>query len=170
MRALWRWLPLAALLALVVLFAASALRADRRLGDSPWIGRALPPVQTDGLNGHPVSLSGGGSYVLNIWASWCTPCLAEHPVLMAMQRDGVEVRGLIYKDTPAQAQQFLAQRGNPFRKLALDPKGEIALSLGVSGAPETFVIGPDGTVKLKIVGALDADLYTRIVRPALTSP
>jgi cytochrome c biogenesis protein CcmG, thiol:disulfide interchange protein DsbE len=85
--------------------------------------------------------------VVNLWASWCAPCVVEHPLLMELAtRHPGRVHGLVYEDTPANAAAFLQARGNPFTRLALDPTGQGGLEFGLTGVPETFVIAPGGLI------------------------
>lgn len=164
MKRLWAAVPVVILAALLALFAATSLRHDPRVKDSPWIGKALPVITASDLNGQTQTITDGGGYILNVWASWCGPCIEEIPSLLALKAQGVEVRGLLYKDRPDKARAFLATYGNPYSAVVQDPKGALALSLGVSGAPESFIVGADGRVRAKVVGPLDADLYRKLVR------
>jgi cytochrome c biogenesis protein CcmG/thiol:disulfide interchange protein DsbE len=100
--------------------------------------------------------------VVNVWASWCGPCREEHPFLMELARDpAIRVVGLNYKDNPENARRFLGALGNPFAAVGVDPNGRTAIDWGVYGVPETFVIGPDGTIRHKLIGGL-----TRETMPA----
>ena len=164
MKRLWALLPVLVLAALLALFAATSLRHDPRIKDTPWIGKSLPVITATDLNGQMQATTGGGGYVLNVWASWCGPCIEEVPALLALKAQGVDVRGLLYKDTPDKARAFLATYGNPYSVVVQDPKGALALSLGVSGAPESFIVGVDGRVRAKVVGPLDPDLYRKLTR------
>ncbi len=168
MKRWWAFLPVLAILALVGLFGISSLQKDPRLRDSPLLGQTLPPLMTPSPAGPEVNLAqASGPYLLNVWASWCAPCRVEHPTLMQIQKDGLAIHGLLYKDTWSQADRLLKTEGNPFRLVGLDPKGEVALSLGVSGAPETFVVDRHGIVRFHIVGIIDEDLYRQRILPAL---
>ena len=131
---------------------------------SALIGRplpdfTLPPVE--GLvdaQGRPVpGLSSadlrGGVTVLNIWASWCAPCQVEHPMLMRLAREpGIRLVGIDYKDPPEKGRAFLAKHGLPFQAVGFDAAGRAGIDLGVYGVPETFIIGPDGVIRDKLVG------------------
>ncbi len=164
MKRVWALLPVLVLAALLALFAAISLRHDPRIKDSPWIGKSLPAITGADLSGQMRTITTGGGYVLNVWASWCAPCIEEVPSLLALKAQGVEVRGLLYKDTPEKAKTFLGAHGDPYAHVVQDPKGALALSLGVSGAPESFIIGADGRVRAKVVGPLDLDLYRKLTR------
>lgn len=155
-----RWLalvPLAVLAALAVLFVGWSLKRDPEVRPDALTGRPLPAVAVEPLGGGaavPLAGTVEGVTVVNVFASWCTPCRVEHPQLMALQAAGVRVVGLAYKDEPAAAQAFLDELGNPFEAVYQDPEGRAGIELGISGVPETFVVGPDGTVLFKQAGPL----------------
>jgi cytochrome c biogenesis protein CcmG/thiol:disulfide interchange protein DsbE len=93
--------------------------------------------------------------VVNVWASWCVPCRQEHPVLAELAKNpSMRVVGINYKDNPENARRFLGSLGNPFAAIGIDPNGRAAIDWGVYGVPETFVVGPDGTIRHKHIGAL----------------
>ena len=130
----------------------------------------LPPVE--GLvdaQGKPVpGLSSadlkGGVTVLNIWASWCAPCQVEHPMLMRLAREpGIRLVGIDYKDPPEKGRAFLAKHGLPFQAVGFDAAGRAGIDLGVYGVPETFIIGPDGIIRDKIVGILTPENFASVL-------
>ncbi len=93
--------------------------------------------------------------LVNLWASWCTPCRAEHPVLMALsERYPGRVHGVLFDDSPENGATFLAELGNPFSTVAIDSDGQLSLDFGHTGVPETFVIQPGGTISLHVRGQL----------------
>jgi len=126
---------------------------------------ALEPVPGYGPDLSSENLSDGKVVLFNVFASWCVACLIEHPVFMKLKAEGnVEIFGLNYKDTPEAAAKWLAKNGNPYTRTGMDPKGRLGIEFGVYGVPETFIIGPDGTILDKIIGAVTAnDLKTRIL-------
>jgi cytochrome c biogenesis protein CcmG/thiol:disulfide interchange protein DsbE len=104
--------------------------------------------------------------LVNFWASWCEPCRAEHPILEALQKEGVVIYGVNYKDTPEAAAKFLAEMGNPYTKIGAD-SGPMALDWGVYGVPETYVIDGKGVVVLRVAGPITAGNLDTMLRPAL---
>lgn len=104
--------------------------------------------------------------VLNVWASWCTPCIAEHPYITNLSRqDGVTLVGLNYKDKPDAARKFLEKYGNPYEKIGTDPHGAVAIDFGVYGVPETYVIDAQGIIRFKVVGPVTPEIITRDLEP-----
>ncbi len=128
--------------------------------DSPLVGRMAPAFSLTGLEGgEPVTLASlhGRPVVLTFWATWCVPCLDEHPALASAARSlGERVRflGVVYEDDPAQVRAFQARSGAPFPSL-LDPGSRAAIAFGVFGVPETYFIDAQGRIVAKQVGPLD---------------
>lgn len=149
------WAPLVVIAALVGVFAF-ALLSPRTVDNDPFQGQPLPalPITQFGDDAGFDLQSVDGPYLLNIWASWCTPCLIEHPYLMDMARSGVPIYGIVYKDDPADAQAFLNRLGNPFTGLMADREGRAGIELGMTGAPETLLIDDQGKVQARWRGAL----------------
>lgn len=164
-------IPIVALIALIGVGAFLLLQENQRETFSQGrIGRPAPEYTLERLGGgEPVTSASreGRAYLVNVFASWCAPCRAEHPQLMALQAGGVEIVGIAYKDRPAATTAFLGELGDPFREVGMDPEGRLGLDLGVIGAPETFVIGADGAIHAVYRGALTPELIEREVLPAL---
>ncbi len=94
--------------------------------------------------------------LLNVWATWCPTCRAEHAFLRTLKKQGVIIYGINYKDSPQKAQAWLATLGNPYQLTIEDSSGQLGLNLGVYGAPETFLLDTHGVIRYRHVGALDA--------------
>lgn len=105
--------------------------------------------------------------LVNVWATWCPSCHAEHPYLMTLQARGIVIHGVNYKDDDALARQWLERRGNPYRSVVADPEGRLGLDLGVTGAPETYVIDAEGRVRLRYQGPLDEFVWAEHFEPLL---
>ena len=166
------FVPLAALLALVAVSIFLLTReGERNRFTEGMVGQHAPAYALARLDGEAPPLTSeerrGRAYVINLFASWCTPCRAEHPQLMALQRQGVDVVGIAYKDRPEASAAFLAELGNPFADIGLDPDGRFGLEIGVTGVPETFVIGPDGVIRAAYRGPLTDEAVRDEILPAL---
>ena len=102
-------------------------------------------------------------YLLNIWASWCMPCRAEHNILMQLSNNpSIKIIGLNYKDNLVNAKKFINQLGNPYSEIVTDKDGTISISLGAYGIPETFIIDKNKIILKKFVGPLNAQSLKEI--------
>ncbi len=139
---------------------------------SALVGKPAPELgRVVALRGDPAptdaDLKAPGVKLVNFWASWCGPCRAEHPLLSSLTAEGVPVIGVNYKDTPSNALGFLEDLGDPYVKIGADASGRTGLDWGIYGVPETFVIGPDGTVIERFPGPLSPDVIEERIRPAI---
>lgn len=154
-------LPLAAI-PILALLIFGLLRGDATIVESPWPGRPAPDFKRETLNGDSLHLASlrGHVVVLNFWASWCIPCLDEHPLLVAANerwRDqGVRIVGVVYQDTPANARQWLKEQGGSWTHI-LDPGSRLSIEYGLFGVPETFFIDRNGVVRYKQIGPINAN-------------
>lgn len=106
--------------------------------------------------------------IVNVFASWCVPCRAEHGVLTQMvEKDGLTLLGINYKDKPLDATKWLAVLGNPYERIGSDLSGRVGIEWGLSGVPETFIVGSDGTVLFRYVGPVVGDTAISKFREAL---
>ena len=157
MRRLLPFVPLAALAALIGLFAFFALDRDPRVKPDALVGRPLPQIMTPTLVGGeavPLRAAVEGPTIVNVFASWCAPCEVEHPELIRLRDAGVRIVGLAYKDDPVKTAAFLQRLGDPFAQVLVDRDGRAGIELGISGVPETFLVGSDGVVRAKHTGPL----------------
>ncbi len=165
-----RWAPIAVIALLVAAFAIALFSPDDQdAANDPRIGKPLPelplqPAFAGTARFDPQRVE--GPYLLNVWASWCAPCRIEHPILMALAEDGVPIYGVVYKDEPADARAFLTKLGDPFAGLAADPEGRAGLELGLTGAPETFVVDANGVVRARWRGPITETVWERRLEPA----
>lgn len=174
MRRIISFVPLIALLLIVAISAVLLLRGGGpaqtiTAGD---VGRPAPIYALARLGGGGLVRNEdarGRTHVINMFASWCAPCRAEHPQLMALQARGVEIIGVAYKDQPSETQAFLGELGNPFHEIGLDPDGRFGLQLGVAGVPETFVISGEGRIVAVHRGPLTPQIVQTEIFPALNA-
>jgi cytochrome c biogenesis protein CcmG/thiol:disulfide interchange protein DsbE len=162
------FIPLAIFLVLAGIFYFR-IGGDHSVVPSALIGRMAPDLQLPVLNGadvppiDPASFKGTVT-IVNVWASWCGPCRAEHPYLEKLSKDArIRVAGINYKDRPANALRFLKEQGNPFAQIGVDSAGRAAIEWGVYGVPETFLVGRDGRIRYKQVGPLTAENFPRLM-------
>ena len=127
----------------------------------------LPPIE--GMPGEGLSSTDlvGEVSLLNVFASWCVPCRAEHPLMMALAERGVVINGIDYKDPAEQAARWLEELGNPFARIGADRSGRVAIDFGVYGVPETFVVDREGRIRYKFVGPLQPRDLTETLLPML---
>lgn len=156
----------------LVVFFFIGLRLNPGEIQSPLVGKAAPAFTLESL-GDPARQVGstdfaGRPWLLNVWATWCAGCRDEHEALMAITRQNrLPMVGLNWRDDRALALRWLDQLGNPYVAVAFDHDGRTAIDWGVYGAPETFLIGADGTVLRKHIGAITMEAWEREFVPLL---
>ncbi len=165
-RAILALLPLAVFAGLAVLFLVMLFGGSGSRLPSTLIGRAAPDVTLAPLEGlrrdgaavpgfGKADLATGRVTLVNVFASWCAPCHAEHPFLMELAKDErIRILGINQKDQPENARRFLGAKGNPYAAVGVDPNGRASIEWGVYGVPETFVLRGDGTIAWKLVGPI----------------
>jgi len=154
----------------VVAFLYRGLSLDPKLVPSPLVGKPMPAFTLTRLQDPNATISDtdikGKVALLNIWATWCVSCRAEHEALLELASTGkVDIYGLNYKDERAAAQQWLRQLGNPYVANAFDDTGRVGIDWGVYGAPETFVIDSQGIIRHKHVGPLTTEVINEQILP-----
>jgi len=166
-------LPLLGLSVLVAGFAL-ALRPGRdphilpsALIDQPAPAFTLPSVYADRPGLSTSDLKGGVS-VVNVFASWCLPCRSEHAQLKRLAAEtGVALYGINWKDQADNARTWLAELGDPYRRVGFDPSGRAGIDWGVYGVPETYVVDRDGRIRYKHVGPLTAEDIDTAILPVV---
>lgn len=155
------WVPLA-LFAFFAGLAAYMLTQEKdQFVESTMIGQPLPAFALEpafaGLPGASKGDFTGKPRLLNIWASWCLPCIAEAPQLEALKAEGAEIIGIAIRDRPEDVAAFLGRHGNPYARIGSDPISEVQLAIGSSGVPETFVIDGAGVIRYQHIGDIRED-------------
>lgn len=115
----------------------------------------LPSLQPDGRPLSSAAFATGTPHLVNLFASWCVPCVAEAPLLMQLKEEGVPITGIAVRDSPDAVRAFLARNGNPFVAIGLDRDSRGQVALGSSGVPETFVVDGRGVIRRQFIGGLD---------------
>lgn len=149
--------PLLLICALVVVFGVYALHHDPQVIPRATVGQKAPSDQLprlDGAGAAAIRSLVKGPALVNFFASWCVPCVEEAPTLAALKAEGVQVIGIAWKDEPANTREFLRRYGNPYRAVLVDHSGEAGIDFGVTGVPETYLVGADGRILDKRAGAL----------------
>ena len=179
-RALLFGVPLLVFAGLTVLFYLRLGAGDPGALPSALIGRPAPAFDLPPLPGlvagakavpglATADLRAGRVTIVNVFASWCAPCRAEHPLLLRLAADPqLRLVGINYKDDPENARRFLGRLGNPYAAVGADANGRAAIDWGVYGVPETFVVGGDGTIRFKLVGPLDEDSLASTLMPEIS--
>jgi cytochrome c biogenesis protein CcmG/thiol:disulfide interchange protein DsbE len=159
----WAYILVPILIVLLALLSFG-LTNDPRYIPSPLIGKSFPVIEGIDLNGNKVTLGkiNDKPLVVNVWASWCVACRAEHKTMLRGSRkyaDQIELIGIDYKDEMANGKRWLATLGNPYEWSFFDQKGRAGLELGVYGVPETFFVSTDGIIIHKHTGPLTDESF-----------
>lgn len=164
-------IPLAIFVGLAALLYLG-LGMDPRRVPSPLIGKpapafSLPTLAAADTRVTPEDFS-GRVWLLNVWASWCVACRAEHPLLNELaSRDLLPMVGLNYKDKHDEAVQWLRQRGDPYSVVAVDADGRVGIDWGVYGVPETFIVDKRGVIRYKHIGPIDPKALREDILPMI---
>jgi cytochrome c biogenesis protein CcmG/thiol:disulfide interchange protein DsbE len=168
-----RWLAIVPLLALAALAVLFTLRlkdgGDSHYTPTALVGKPMPDEALPPLAGGPPTPLKGEvrpATLVNFFASWCAPCEIEAPQLNALKARGVRIVGVAYKDKPENTKAMLARLGDPFTETLVDADGRAGLEFGVSGVPETFLVGPDGRILAKHTGPLTPDTAEALLETA----
>ena len=155
-----RFVPLAVLL-LFVGFVAWRLavpndeRIHSRLTGQPVPAFSLAPATGGVLGLSSTDLASGQPRLLNVFASWCVPCIAEAPLLGELKKQGMTIDAIAVRDRPEDIARFLSRYGNPFERIGSDPESRVQLALGSSGVPETFVVDGRGIIRYQHMGPIE---------------
>ncbi len=163
------FMPLLLFLGMVVLFGIGLTLNPREI-PSPLIGKPVPVFDLPAVKGRQLGLSTAVLQdevaLVNVFASWCTACREEHPLLMSLMTSGtVPIHGLNYKDKPDDAAKWLDELGDPYTRTGADINGRVGIDWGVYGVPETFVIDRHGRIAYKHIGALTPRVLQEKILP-----
>ncbi len=167
-----RWklfLPLVIFIAMATLLY-KGLSLDPNKLPSMVLDRPIPEFELPNLDERSQmithsDLATGKPYLLNVWATWCPTCRYEHPYLLKLAKLGIPIVGIDWKDEAGEAIALLKKTGNPYTKNIFDVGGVLPVALGVTGAPETFVVDSKGVIRYHRVGAINADIWTSKMAP-----
>lgn len=153
------WLPLIAFLIVLGLVSSGLIKPHDTTIQSQMVGRPLPAFTLpSGRPGEPSLASAGFAdgkpRLVNIFASWCVPCLAEAPALMVLKREGVRIEGIAIRDRTEDLAAFLQRNGDPYERIGRDDTGAVQIALGSSGVPESFVVDGKGIIRAQHIGEI----------------
>lgn len=169
MRRWWLWVPLVLFAGFVLLAGVMLTKPKDEFVESRMVGKQLPyfalrPAVSDRPGVASGDFKSGQPRLLNIFASWCLPCIAEAQQLNRLADHGVQIDGIAIRDRPADVAAFLSRHGNPYRAIGADDLSEVQLALGSSGVPETFVIDGRGRVTYQHIGDIRAEDVSKLLK------
>ncbi len=171
---MWRFVTPLVLFGLLVAVFVKGLDPERNLNElpSPFVGKTAPTFDLPGLKDPSTrvgtALYEGETALINVWATWCVGCRQEHDFLLQLSReDVVPIVGINWRDNRDEALRWLAQLGDPYVASGYDGDGRVGIDWGVYGAPETFLVGRDGTVLHKHLGPLDRRIWEEDFMPLI---
>ena len=167
-----RWLRFLPLLVLAAFVAAVIWRLDRpaeeqipsQLVGQPVPSFALAPAMPGKAGLLSAELAKGRPRMINVFASWCVPCITEAPLLMELKRQGVAIDAIAVRDRPEDVAAFLARHGDPFQAIGSDPESRVQLALGSSGVPESFIVDGHGIIRYQHMGPIEPGDLPEILR------
>jgi len=173
---MWKYSAPVVIFALLILMFVKGLDPERDVNalPSPFLGKPAPQFELPSLTDPSKTVSnadfGDGMALVNVWATWCVGCRQEHDFLLQLAESGsIQMFGLNWRDNQVEAQRWLQELGDPYVDTAYDEDGRAGINWGVYGAPETFLVGPDGTVLYKHLGPLNRSLWEKHFVPHLES-
>lgn len=161
---------LALAITLMVQLTRNAQGEDPKKLESALIGKSVPVFNLESVQDEKQFidqnvLKTGSPRLLNVWATWCPTCYAEHEYLTLLAKQGIEIVGVDYKDERPKAMKFLMTYGNPYKAIIYDPKGSLGLDLGVYGAPETFIVDGNGIIQYRHAGDVNDRVWNEVLKP-----
>lgn len=168
MKRLILWVPLGIFVIFIVIVAVGLQSPSDRTIRSRLVGKAmpafsLPAALPDRPGLRSADFAAGQPRVVNIFASWCVPCIAEAPQLLELERSGVPIDAIAIRDRPEDIAKFLERWGDPYRRIASDTDSRVQLALGSSGVPETFVVDGEGIIRYQHIGDIRPENVPEII-------
>lgn len=169
MKRLALWIPLAVFATFLLLVAFGLQRSPETTLPSQMIGKPVPDfVLPSAAAGHEGlssrDLATGSPRVVNFFASWCVPCIAESPYLLQLKERGVPIDAIAIRDKPEDIARFLDRHGDPYARIGADRDSSVQLALGSAGVPETFVIDGRGVIRYQHIGGIGPAQVDDLVR------
>ena len=164
----YKILILGATTVIIFILFLKALNTDKVYQPNQMVNKKIPEIILEDFNNKNSKIdqnifSQKDFVLINIWASWCVPCLIEHPFLMSLKnKNKIDIIGINYKDETTNAQNFLKKYGNPYSRIGVDKKGEVTIQLGAYGVPETYVL-KKGLIIFKHIGPINEDIVNKIL-------
>jgi len=153
---------------IIFILFLKAINTDKVYQPNQMVNKKIPEIILEDFNNKNSKIdqnifSQKENVLINIWASWCVPCLIEHPFLMSLKnKNKIDIIGINYKDENTNAQNFLKKYGNPYSRIGVDKKGEVTIQLGAYGVPETYVL-KKGLIIFKHIGPINEDIVNKIL-------
>jgi cytochrome c biogenesis protein CcmG/thiol:disulfide interchange protein DsbE len=162
MKRLLIWAPLALFVLLFVAIGAGLIHPESKTIPSQMIGKPMPSFAlAPGLPGKPglnsAQLANGQPHLVNVFASWCIPCITEAPQLGQLADAGAPIYGIAIRDRPEDLAEFLRRNGDPYAAIGGDPNSSVQLALGSSGVPETFIVDGKGIIRKQHIGPINPE-------------
>lgn len=164
----YKILILGATTVIIFILFLRVLNTDKVYQPNQMLNKKIPEIILEDFNNKNSKIdqnifSQKDFVLINIWASWCVPCLIEHPFLMSLKnKNKIDIIGINYKDETTNAQNFLKKYGNPYSRIGVDKKGEVTIQLGAYGVPETYVL-KKGLIIFKHIGPINEDIVNKIL-------
>ncbi|HET9398172.1 MAG TPA: DsbE family thiol:disulfide interchange protein [Sphingomicrobium sp.] len=169
MKPLVLWVPLAIFTVFLVTVAFGLSSPSDRKIPSRLVGKPIPEFVLPAALPHKPGLAtadfkGGEPRILNVFASWCVPCIAEAPQLLELARRGLPIDAVALRDRPQDVAEFLSRWGDPYQRIGLDSDSRAQLALGSSGVPETFLVDGQGVIRYQHIGDIKPEDVAEIIR------
>lgn len=162
MKKLIIWLPLGLFILFLAVFAGGLISPESKTIPSKLVGKPMPAFAlAPAVPGKPgassAALANGQPHLVNVFASWCIPCITEAPQLGQLKEAGVPIIGIAIRDRPEDLMRFLQQRGDPYAAIGSDPNSHVQIALGSAGVPETFIVDGKGIIRKQHIGAINPE-------------